>query len=608
MEEIANCFDVRSPITHIDVMKGVQVCYTTTLENVILYSMVEVKTATTLLVTATDKLAERRMDNFVIPMIQQSGVEDLVRSNDENNARKTGRTKFKIEWEGGGLLLANGAQSPNNARSLPIRINLGDEVDGWPLIIGDDGDTVEVYEGRSKSFPHTKKVGRGSTPLRKDTSRIWREYKLGDQRKYHVKCLGCGELQPIRWETIDEHTGEKTGITWETDERENLVPGSVRWVCRCGHEHRNADKARLLAKSHGAQWVPTATPEHPNRRSYHVPALISPVGLQTWEDCVRDFLRAYDPIRKRVRHIGKYQAFYNLILGMPFEDPSSRKLSLAQVSPHRRDYLKGEVPNKWLVERAVGHPVGLVVCTVDVHKTWLAVGTWGITRGERLVLLDYQKLEGLDLEQNDDGAWSALAKHITETTYTADDGKRYQIACTAIDAGYLDTTVFNFVHEYTSTMAFFGRTFDKRKLSFKYFEESRNKLNLPAFTVHVDAYKDKLSAALSTTWDGALPQPPGHFNAPRNATDGELKELTVEKKVEVVDPKSGEHEGWKWDRPNGSRNELFDLGVYARAALDIIALEVCPVDNKREFILNYERFWDICEGVGGQPPRYFVQT
>jgi phage terminase large subunit GpA-like protein len=616
LREIVDNFDVRSPVTHVDVMKGVQVAYTTgVLESALFYAIVEVKTAPVMLTTSTDDLARKRLDNFVIPMLQASDVDDLVRSNDESNRRKTGRSALKVGWDGGGVLVATGAQSPNAARSLPIRFFLGDETDSWPLVIGKDGDSVQVFEGRTKSFPNTKKVARGSTPLLLQSSLIHREYLQGDQRKYYVKCLGCGEHQEIRWKLEDPNTGKVSGIcdSWELDGNGRLVPDTVAWVCKCGHRHSNDDKARLLSEDYGAEWVPTAVPEHPNRRSYHIPALISPPGMQTWEDCARDWLRAWDPASNRPKDMQKLQAFYNLILGVPFEDPSTRKLTLETVSPHRRSYLSGEVPNKWLVERATGHPVGLVLCTVDVHGEWLAVATWGFTRGERMVLVEYQRFPesgtGGDAEnEHDPLTWGALSDYICNRKFVSDDGKEYPISVTAIDAGYLPDQVYQFVHEHSATVALLGRVFKGKQLSFKYFSESDNALGVPSFIVHVDGYKSRISANLQCTWDGTGFQPNKHFNAPRDITDSQLKELTVEKKTEIVGP-NGEHQGWTWHRPSGSRNELFDLSVYACAILDIVALENCPV-SKRDgtFLLNYSEFWDICEGQGEFLPRYYSQT
>lgn len=631
MREIVDCFDVRSPITHVDVMKGVQVNFTTcVLEGGIFYSMVEVRTATTFLVTSTDDLARKRIDNFVVPMIQSSDIEDLVASNDEGNKRKTGRRAMTIEWVGGGLLVASGAQSPNAMRSLPMRFVLGDEVDSWPLRVGKDGDSVAVVEGRTKSFPQTKKVVRGSTPLIAESSLIAREYEKGDQREYYVRCLGCGESQPVRWRVVDDDTGLQIGgIVWEIDPDNpaKFLEDSVRWKCQyCGHLHREGDKVVLFLEEgygadpgKGARWVPTAIPEHPNRRSYHAPALISPAGFQTWVECVRDWFAAWDEANNRPRDLEKLQAFYNLILGLPFEDPTARKLRVDQVSPHRRAYMSGTVPNRWLVERATGYPVGLVICTVDVHATWLAVASWGFTRGERQVLLEYQRFPSKEDEkvgvvgdctkEDDPETWGRLSEYVIGRRFEADDGKVYPIVCTAIDAGYERDPVFTFVHRHTNTLALFGRKFDGRDLGFKYFREEKNPHGLPAYLIHVDAYKDRIHASLQIPWDGIEHQPPRHWNAPRDITDAQLKELTVESKREVLDSKTGAHKGWMWHRPNGARNELFDLSVYACATLDLLALEKCPVDPRSgEFVLNFPRFWDICEGKGGSPPPHFEQT
>jgi phage terminase large subunit GpA-like protein len=89
-----------------------------------------------------------------------------------------------------------------------------------------------------------------------------------------------------------------------------------------------------------------------------------------------------------------------------------------------------------------------------------------------------------------------------------------------------------------------------------------------AWGITVDRYKDRWSASLKHGWDGQSLQPEGHFNAPHDATDAQLKELTVEVKRQKIQKTTGKIEGFEWHRPSGSANELWDLLVYGNAALD----------------------------------------
>ena len=132
--------DMRSPIREVTVQKGAQVGATVgILENVIGYVMSHVKNAPVLMLTADAELAKLRMESYITPMIQQSGLQDLVKSADEVNVRKTGKTDVKVEWIGGGFLIPLGSRNPAKLRSVSIQYLLEDEIDGYPDEIGKDG-------------------------------------------------------------------------------------------------------------------------------------------------------------------------------------------------------------------------------------------------------------------------------------------------------------------------------------------------------------------------------------------------------------------------------------------------------------------------------------
>src|SRR5690606_37239449 len=157
-----------------------------------------------------------------------------------------------------------------------------------------------------------------------------------------------------------------------------------------------------------------------------------------------------------------------------------------------------------------------VVCTVDVHKTNLAVGVWGWCRGTRPFLIDYQRLEGDTEQLEDEGTWGALGKLLEEKEYVADDGKRYRIEVCLIDSGYRTVTVYRFCAQFpTNVYPVKGREDTGRAPAARHFTEFPSPLGKLAFGVTVDFYKDRWSAALRRGWDksGGL-QPETTFNAP----------------------------------------------------------------------------------------------
>lgn len=590
LREIVDCLGTDSPIREVALMKGVQIGGTVgALENAIGYCIDHVKTAPVMLVTADAELAKLRMDSYITPMLQASGLTDLIKSADETSSRKSGKTDQKLEWEGGGFLIPIGAQNPSKLRSSSIQYLLRDEIDAWPDTVGKDGDPIKLSADRCAAYESSRKVFDLSTPTVKGQSKIETRFKLGDQRYYHVCCLGCGHPQVLRWRR--EVDGVISGIVWELREDGTLDRDSVRYLCeKCQHPHTNDDKTRLLNPANGAHWKPTATPASPHIRSYHVSALYSPVGMQTWATCVEKWLEAWDVERARPRDLGALQVFYNNVLGEPFE-LRGEKLRFENVSAHRRScYKYGEIPNQWAREHA-GSPILLVNCTVDVHADHLPVAVWGWARDRRPFLIDYWRLQGDTSQVDDVGTWGELRKLIEQKRYTADDGSEYPIALTLIDSGFLTDQVYQFCGEYDAGVyPCKGREFPPQNALVKEFSEFNAPLGLRGYGITVDLYKERWSANLRHGWDGHGIMPPGHFNAPIDVTDKQLRELTVETKREKIEKGTGKRVGFEWHRPNGAANELWDLLIYSNASLDLLAWQTHVVAEERDSV-NWFDFW-----------------
>lgn len=599
MREVIDCMSPESDVRHVTIMKGVQVGATTLLENTIGFYIDVVKSAAMMLVTADAELAKIRVEQFIVPMLQYSGLDHLIRSQDEQNPRKTGRTDKKYEWDGGGYLLPFGAVNANKLRSVPIQVLLRDEIDAWADNVGRDGDPVKLTEDRTAAFEGSRKIFDVSTPLLKGQSKITTLFEAGDQRRYFVKCLACQHPQVLRWSKTDGDTGVVSGMTWRMD-GDRFVEGSARYVCeQCGHAHANADKTALFADGN-AEWRATATPATSHHRSYHLSALYSPVGMQSWDACVVKWLAAWDVANNRAKDNGKLQVFYNNVLGEAFEVRGVR-LQFETVSAHRRHaYRFGEVPNRFLRE-SCGSPALIVTCAVDVHGDNLAVAVMGWCRGRRVALLDYWRFEG-DTENIDNPAtWGRLRDVIErEESYRADDGRAYKIQITLIDASYLTDTVHRFCDSYElGVFPVRGReardTRTKSAQVKEFFKEFWSQTiahtGMIEWFASVDMYKERWSIALRKSWNGLDLQPEGHFNAPIDVTDAQLKELTVETKREKIDPNNGHRLGVFWHRPSGANNELWDLLIYNNVALDILAFELCIQQMELDQV-DWHAFWD----------------
>ena len=259
MREIIDCFDVDSPVREVNLKKGVQITYTTLLESGLLYYMSHVKTLPCMYMTADKELATARIENNIIPMINQSGFADIIRSSDEGNSRKTGKTANHIQWEGGGYLVPFGAKNADKMRSYSIAVLLKDEIDAWPETVGKDGDPDALSDDRCSGYWERRKIFRGSTPLIKATSKIEKAYRRGDQRKYMVLCKKCNAPQYLKWSHGDGATGyvrpghgnrrQRAGTEYRADERRpDPDPGLCRRRARAGAGGRRRYRPQVAAR------------------------------------------------------------------------------------------------------------------------------------------------------------------------------------------------------------------------------------------------------------------------------------------------------------------------------------------------------------------------
>ena len=599
-KEILDCCDVRSPVREVAVKKGVQIGYTTVLESMIFYAAAQVKTAPCMYVTADLGLSSARITNNIIPMFQHSGMDDIFQSSDAANTRKKGVTKAQMQWLGGGYMLPYGAQSASKARQATILFLFLDEMDGWPIEFSKDGDPVRLFKDRCSGVWPIRFIFMGSTPLLEGSSHIDSQYERGDKRKYQCRCLKCGFPQELRWGPPPAYDGERYGMIWERHDNGTLDIESVRYTCQnCFHGHQEHDKPKFINEDN-CYWEPTAVPVEPNIRSYHIPAMLSPVGMQPWYKCVVSWLDAWDPDTKRVKDHAKMRTFYNNILGKSYRVEGAQ-VTFQMASAHRRhNFVKNEIPNKQIVDWC-GSEVVFLTCSVDVHRDNLAVAVFGWTVGLRCWLIDYVRwfddsAEGCEVLTSP--VWANLADLICGQEWVDDRGKAYDIKITLIDSGWSPSVVYDFCSSYHSGVyPIKGRPNTATSSGAREFSEFVTQIGTVGYGINVDYYKDRISPALRREWrPEAGRQEQYTFNAPMNTTDDELKELTVEKKVKKKKPNG--QEGWEWYRPSGAANELWDLMVYGHAAVEILAWNECQKNFGLENT-DWDQFWSYTREVLG---------
>lgn len=610
MREIVDCADVRSPIREVNIKKGVKVTYSTCLDSVMFYFAAHIRTTQAMYISADKELAVSRLQTKVIPMLQQSGFGDIMQSIDESSSRKTGKTKERLEFIGGGSLMPFGAINANKMRDWSVEVALKDELDAWKQIVGVDGHPDKLTDARCNSYWHTRKIFRGGTPTITDPtesimSRMDWQYKRGDQRKYFVNCIHCGFSQFLIWqmendpEDVNNGWPEHYGMTWDMKGKK-LDKKSVRYICKkCGGAHKEHDKETLFSPDHGAKWIPTAEPVDPTIRSYHLPGLYAPVNTKAWADMVVDWLDAWNVETGKIRDHIAMREFYNNTMGEPWKIIGGEKIPLESVSAHRRAYAYGEVPNTY-AEKHSGSKILFLTCQVDVHDKFLSVTVMGWTRDARCYVIDYYKIKAESefdkCTEEGSSVWATLREVIDDKVYTADDGHTYRIMTTLIDSnGRANSAVVMFCSEWeVGVIPILGRGEADKQTSIKEFQPFKTQAQTQGYKILVDYYKNRLAPVLKREWiEGATVQDRYHFNVPYNMRKDQLEELTAETLLKKTDTRSGQV-SYYWHRPSGRRNELWDLLVYGHAAVDIIAYNTCIQVFELETI-DWAQFWDFME-------------
>lgn len=552
-----------SGVTETYVMKGAQIGATAGLiENPIAYYMAE-NPAEQLLISATDDSLERWGTKRLEPVIDSCDLRGLIGMQSQAGGAKSRRTGDKTyckTYPGGALDMAS-AQSAASLRSDSKRIVYMDEVDGAPpqLRTG-EGFFVDVAEARTNAWGQRKRIIALSTPTKAGVSEIHRLYLSGDQRKYYVPCPHCGEMQVLRFGDAATPYGIKTS----EDARGNLV---VFYQCEKGcapiFEHH---KTAMLK---WGQWRPTATPNAPNIRSYHISSLYSPAGMLSWLELYRKYLKAQ-------RSPDGMTSFENLYLGEVAQERGARP-PVEKVIELRGLYPTGEVPQGVLfLTMAVDVQRGSSRDAKNPARLELEVVGHGF--GYRTWSIDYRVFKGA-VDDVNKGAWLALKKWAEESgsiAYRRADGTKFQPGLIFIDAGDgpNSSIVYEFCAGWKNTFPSKGFEALKKAKSdgpegdldaagpaaFKKYRPTKITDETTLWTISTVHYKSLIYANLQKRRsEGSTSTPPGYMEFPSDYPDAYFDGLAAEEK----------RRDGSFYCPTGRRNEPLDVRVYALCAADV---------------------------------------
>ncbi len=472
---------------------------------------------------------------------------------DITRPRVQGETQDKWHFRqylNGGRLRFVGAAANNAFRGYKSRVMICDEIDdeNWrDTSDNDEGDKLRLVDQRMETFWNSIKV-MFSTPKKRASSLVWREWELSDKCRWHITCPHC---QHEQWLKFGSRT-TRYGLKWSLDDRGRVT--DAWYVCQSEACHKaipETAKPKLLA---AGRWKSTADPMKPGLAGFHVNRLISTSAKARWTRIAQEYVEAEgDPT--------KLMPFYNLVLGEVWDD--------WEVGGGERDGLAARAEN---YEAEVPAGVKRLVCTVDTNRgtedgrkhNGLEVAVVGVGEGSEMWVLGYEVLDTHP-------SWStrsvAELDAIRRREWKRADGTTLRIdkdGVTVCDRGEQPTEVLDYCRSRwrENVWAIKGANVDKgsRLKSIAPGKPSRNvRTGHTWFMVCTQSAKDLLSRMLRQETPG-----PGyvHFHSalPASFFEG----LKAERLVQLKDG------SLFWRHTDKKKpNEPWDLLTYAVVAIEL---------------------------------------
>lgn len=484
-----------------------------------------------LMVQPTVDVAEAFSKERISPTIEYSKhLKDKVMPESKTgrgSSRRSDDTILTKSFTGGYLALV-GSNSPAGLASRPIRILLRDEVDRYGET--KEGDPMKLSKQRTTNF-HNRKIVDVSTPVDKETSKIFKAFKRSDQRRFHIPCPECGALQFLKW-------GQ---VKWDKDDAGVGIPDTARYECEhCKGTVTGPGKISNSLLLSGV-WIAEAKSKI---AGFHINSMYSP-----WVDLSSLAAEFIEVTRKRDKE--GLKEFVNLKLGEPWED-KSQELDYEHIFKRRREYYDADLPDGVL----------LLTAGVDVQDSYLAVEIVGWGKDKESWGIDYQILMG---DPKQPAVWNQLESHLLKNWHF-EDNSYLTPACVCIDSGGHNTSeVYEFTkkHELRRWFAIKGVGGDDKPYIGKPVRNNRQ--NAIRIDIGVNSGKSRIISNIGLEDEG-----PNYCHFPRDPERGYDEEyfrglLAEELRYKYVNGRTRT----EWVKIY-ERNEPLDVRNYATAAMEIL--------------------------------------
>jgi phage terminase large subunit GpA-like protein len=333
------------------------------------------------------------------------------------SSRKSATDTTLEKFVPGGSLKAIGANSPGGFRDKDGDAIISDEVDGWPVSAGDEGDQLMLFAERLMQAFDPKDIA-GSTPTDELISKIHPRFLESDQRYYHVPCEHCGAKQKLVWGSGED---DKPGLRWFP------FKDPTEYWYQCVNGCRMQESSKLWALQNGL-WIPEnpdAYTKH-GHAGFHVHALYSLQPGAEWPLLARKFLETYkSPV--------KHKTFINTTLGdvwrVKGDVPDWQRLS-----DRREEWKKGWVPYGGCVLTCgidvQGAGIGRIECFVIAHG-----------RGGQRWLVDHHEVEGDPFVRK---TWDKMETFVRSKFPHENGTSMMTIERGAVDMGYATRAAYQF--------------------------------------------------------------------------------------------------------------------------------------------------------------------
>ncbi|MCF6147283.1 MAG: phage terminase large subunit family protein [Candidatus Kuenenia sp.] len=519
LREIMDSLSARSPIEQVKFVKATQIGGTEAGCNWFGY-IAHLCPSPFMLVLPTLDLAEKHSKQKITPTIEET--EELKTRIGESKSRNSSNTTL-IKTFPGGMLVVSGANSESSFRNVSIRYLHLSDIDGYPSDVDNQGDPCGLAKNRTDAYGN-RKIYIESTPTIRGISRIEQEYEDSDQRKYYVPCPHCHEKQVLMW----------SGIIFEYDKKDYKLLNDAKYSCfNCGSLIDEYYKTYMLENG---EWIP-GNPGHPYR-GYHLSSLYSPIGWLSWNDIVREFLKA-----KKNNDSTLLKKWTNTRLAETWEDEGESLSDNALFN--RREKYGPEVPEQ----------VVILTAGVDIQDDRIEVGVEGWGLAEESWGIEYKVIYGDVTKQE---VWRHLDVFLSKN-YRHATGYTWQISSIAIDSGDNTKHVYEFVRPRQARNIWATKGSNTHGLPI-ISKPSKNIPGIYLYHVGTDTAKNLIFGRLKISEQGA-----GYIHFPFEFDDEYFKQLTAEKKISKIRKGFRFHE-WVKTR---NRNEALDIKVLNIAALHI---------------------------------------